>query len=84
MRFGIFSKFLSLNEEIILYYRYFSTKMFMENMLLKCGIKVWVVGTAKGYAFALQIQVDKCDSCNNMPLQKSTVSDLIAVTENNK
>ena len=58
-QFGLFSKRLSVDEQMVPYYGHFSTKMYMKNKPVKFEMKIWFLASSQGYPF--QVYAGKSD-----------------------
>ena len=47
-QFGVFSKCLSVDEQMVPYFGHFSTKMYMKNKPVKFGMKIWFLASSQG------------------------------------
>ena len=81
-QFGVFSKCLSVDEQMVPYFGHFSTKMYMKNEPVKFGIKIWFLASSQGYPFAFQVYSGKSDSKEG-PLGERVVNELTEVLEEN-
>ena len=66
-QFGLFSKCLSVDEQMAPYYGHFSTKMYMKNKPVKFGMKIWFLASSQGYPFAFQVCTEKSNSKEGPP-----------------
>jgi len=75
-QFGIFSTFLSIDEEMVPYFGHHSCKMFIRGKPIRFGFKLWVLASDTGYPFNVMIYTGKS--------QESTqVTGIDTCTENN-
>ena len=81
LRFGVFSKHLSIDKQMVPYYGHFSTKMFKRNKPVKFGMKIWFLASAQGYSFSFDVYTGK-DMSSSEPLGERVVNKLTAVLEN--
>lgn len=51
MQFGIFSRHLSIDEEMVPYFGRHSAKMFIKNKPVRFGFKLWCLCTSTGYLY---------------------------------
>ena len=58
-QFGIFSKYLSIDEEMIPYYGHHSAKMFIRGKPIRFGFKLWVLASDDGYPYNIQVYCGK-------------------------
>ena len=81
-QFGVFSKCLSVDEQMAPYFGHFSAKMYMKNNPVKFGMKIWFLASSQGYPFAFQVYTGKSDSKEG-PLEEQVVNELTEVLEEN-
>ena len=60
-QFGVFSKCLSVDEQMVPYFGHFSAKMYMKNKPVKFGMKIWFLASSQRYPFAFQVYTGKSD-----------------------
>ena len=58
-QFGIFSQYLSIDEEMVPYFGHHSAKMFIRGKPIRFGFKLWVLAADSGYPFNVQIYCGK-------------------------
>lgn len=54
-QFGVFSKFLSVDEQMVPYYGHHSAKMYIRGKPIRFGYKLWVLAADSGYPFNVQV-----------------------------
>ncbi|KAL1448702.1 hypothetical protein MTO96_028188 [Rhipicephalus appendiculatus] len=68
-QFGIFSKNLSVDEQMVPYFGRHSCKMFIRGKPIRFGYKEWVLCSSSGYPFNIDIYCGKNDGeSTNVPL----------------
>ena len=82
-QFGVFSQNLSIDQQMVPYYRNFSTKMFMRNKLIKFGMKFWFLASSQGYPFSFQVYTGQ-DGSSDQPLGERAVNTLTDVLKNKR
>lgn len=58
-QFGIFCKFLSVDEEMVPYYGHHSAKMYIRGKPIRFGFKLWVLASDSGYPFNVDVYCGK-------------------------
>lgn len=58
-QFGIFSRFLSIDEEMVFHFGYHSCKMFVRGKPIRFGFKLWILASDTGYRLNVMINTDK-------------------------
>ena len=81
-QFGVFSKCLSVDEQMVPCFGHFSTKMYMINKPVKFGMIIWFLASSQEYPFAFQVYTGKSDSKAG-PLGERVVNELTEVLEEN-
>ena len=81
-QFGVFSKCLSVDEQMVPYFGHLFTKMYIKNKQVKFGMKIWFLASSQGYPFAFQVYTGKSDS-KEEPLGERVVNELTEVLEEN-
>jgi len=76
-QFGIFSKQLSVDEQMIPYFGRNSCKMFIKSKPIRFGYKSWVICSNEGYPFKFEIYQGAQNKPENSPLGSRVVHDLI-------
>ena len=74
---------MSINEQLVSYYGYFSTKTFMQNKPIKFGMKVWFLASSQGYPFSFQVCTGR-DGSSDQPLGERVVNILTDVLKNKR
>ena len=64
-KFGYFSKYLSIEEQMITYYGHHSSKMFIKGKPVRFGFKCWCFCSYHGYVFSTDIHCGKGTSLDN-------------------
>jgi len=83
--FGIFSKYLSIDEEMVPYFGHHSAKMFMRSKPVRFEYKLWVMASDNGYPYHVQVYCGKNKSTADQPEQfglgHRVVTALLAVVD---
>lgn len=58
-QFGIFHKYLSVDEEMVPYYGHHSAKMYLRGKPIRFGYKLWVLASDNGYPYNVQVYCGK-------------------------
>ena len=58
-QFGVFSKFLSIDEEMVPYYGHHSAKMYLRGKPIRFGFKLWVLASDNGYPYNVDVYCGK-------------------------
>ena len=77
-QFSVFSKHLSVDEQMCPYYGKHSAKMYMNNKPIKFGYKFWVLASADGYPFHLKLYLGKNTDRGEDTLGAFVVKELVA------
>jgi len=84
-QFGIFSKYLSIDEEMVPYFGHHLAKMFMRSKPVRFGYKPWVMASDIGYPYHVQVYCSKNKSTADQPEQfglgHCVVTSLLAVVD---
>lgn len=64
MKFGIFDKNISIDEQMVPYRGRHSAKMFMKNKPIRFGFKKWIMASSSGYVYNFKIYTGKSDNYN--------------------
>ena len=56
---GVFSQFLSIDEEMVPYFGHHSAKMFIRSKPIRFGYKLWVIASDSGYPYKFMIYCGK-------------------------
>ena len=83
-QFGVFSQNLSIDEQMVPYYRHFSIKMFMRNKPIKFGMKVWFLTYSQGYSFTFHVYTGEDGSSDQRGLAERVVNTLTDVLKNKR
>ena len=81
IQYGVFSKHLSVDEQMCPYYGKHSAKMFMKNKPVKFGYKFWVLASDDGYPFRLNLYLGKDSDRGEDTLGTHVVKQLIAIID---
>ncbi len=83
MQFGVFSKNLSVDEQMVPYFGPHSCKMTIRNKPIRFGYKLWVIA-GDGYPFKVEIYTGKSSNAGaaQQPLGTRVVLSMIDVVEN--
>lgn len=81
IQFGIFSKHLSIDEQMCPYYGKHSAKMFMKNKPVKFGYKFWVLASEDGYPYRLNLYLGKDSDREEDSLGAHVVKQLISIID---
>lgn len=60
-QFGVFSKYLSIDEEMVPYFGHHSAKMFLRGKPIRFGYKLWILASSSGYPLNVQVRFDMTD-----------------------
>ena len=60
IKFGVFSKDLSIDEQMVLYFGRHSSKMFIRRKPIRFGYKIW--GLASSYSYLINLKLTKRSS----------------------
>ena len=86
-QFGIFSRFLSIDEEMVPYFGHHSCKMFIRGKPIRFGFKLWVLASDNGYPFNVMVYTGKShepsedSSTENKGLGFKVVTSLLSCLE---
>lgn len=84
-QFGIFSKYLSIDEEMVPYFGHHSAKMFMRSKPVRFGYKLWVMASDSGYPYHVQVYCGKnksgADQMEQFGLGHRVVTSLLAIVD---
>ena len=58
-QFGVFSKHLSIDEEMVPYYGHHSATMFLRSKPIRFGYKLWVLASDSGYPYNVDVYCGK-------------------------
>ena len=61
-QFGMFHKYLSVDEEMVPYYGHHSAKMYLRGKPIRFGYKLWVLASDNGYPYNVQVYCGKSSS----------------------
>lgn len=59
MQFGVFHKYLSIDEEMVPFFGRHTAKMFMKGKPIRYGHKLWVLASDNGYPYQFDTYCDK-------------------------
>ena len=76
-QFGIFNKYLSIDEQMIPYYGKHSAKMYIKNKPIKFGYKAWVLAGSDGYPYHMDIYFGKSGRISNLPLGQEVIQSML-------
>lgn len=86
-QFAIFSRFLSIDEEMVPHFGHYSCKMFIRGKPIRFGFKLWVLASDNGYPFNVMIYTGKSqepaddNSAENKGLGFRVVTSLLSCLE---
>ena len=84
-QFGIFSKNLSIDEQMVPYFGRHSIKMFIRGKPIRFGYKNWVLASSSGYPYKFETYMGASEgSEKGKPLGPRIVLGLLSVVENPK
>jgi DNA excision repair protein ERCC-6 len=82
-QFGIFSKHLSIDEQMVPYFGRHSIKMFIKGKPIRFGYKNWVLAASSGYPYKFETYMGSSKgSEKGKPLGPRVVLGLLSVVEN--
>ena len=80
MRFGVFTKVLSIDESMVPYFGRFGCKMFIRGKPVRFGYKIWCLCSSSGYLYSFDVYTGKKkESPKATSLGHKTVLDLLKV-----
>jgi len=86
-QFGVFSRFLSIDEEMVPYFGHHSAKMFIRSKPVRFGYKLWVLASDSGYPYNFSVYCGK-DTSNSVDQSKDqglghrVVTSLLSIVTN--
>lgn len=84
-QFGVFSKFLSVDEQMVPYYGHHSAKMYIRGKPIRFGYKLWVLAADRGYPFNVQVYCGKLPTSvqhESLGLGHTVVTSLLSCVSN--
>ncbi|KAF5281922.1 hypothetical protein FQR65_LT14448 [Abscondita terminalis] len=80
-QFGTFHQLLSIDEAMIPYHGHHSAKMFIKNKPVRFGFKIWMLCSANGYPYNMDIYCGKSEQ-NTIPLGSRVVTKMLSIISN--
>jgi DNA excision repair protein ERCC-6 len=81
-QFGVFHEKLSIDESMVPYYGHHSAKMFIKGKPIRFGYKIWMLCSASGYPYAMNIYSGRSSTNENAPLGSRVVWELLSHVKN--
>ena len=80
-QFGVFTHDLSIDESMVPYYGHHSAKMYIKGKPIRFGFKIWMMCSASGYPYNMQLYSGKVHDKPAQPLGSRVVKDMLSVVK---
>ena len=82
-QFGVFAKYLAIDEQMVPYFGRHSAKMFIRGKPIRFGYQNWVLASSDGYPYKFETYTRACDTKHSSkPLGPQDVSALLSIVKN--